>query len=498
MSSRSRFRALLAQAPSDALAIEFDGSWTPWGTLRAVADSLESALASAGLGEASRVGLILENRPEHVAVIMHVLGSDRTVVTLSALQPPARLAADIERAALPVVVGTPTALAQPGVRDAIGDALVLELSPHEVRTVATSVGRTPRESDTAPGVAIEMLTSGTTGPPKRVTLRERQFDTALATSVPAPPADQMFRSGVSVVCTPLVHIGGFWGALAPLYSGRSVVLFPKFVLETWVDAIARHRPRASGLVPAALRAILGAEVAAEKLDSLDVITSGTTFCPPALVDAFLERYGIRVLPTYGATEFAGAIATWTYPLHEKWWATKAGAAGRPMPGVALRVVGDDGEELAAGETGLLEVRTAQSPSGANGWQRTSDLASVDEDRFLWIRGRADDAIIRGGFKVQPETVKAALERHPAVHEAAVAPLPDERLGAVPVAAVELEQGAEVPAGEELRSFVRDVLLPYEVPVHVVVVAALPRTPSSKVSRVELLEQIRAEIGQPAT
>jgi acyl-coenzyme A synthetase/AMP-(fatty) acid ligase len=492
--TRARFRELLAKAPADATAIEFEGAWTTWGTLRAVGDDLEGALTEAGLGAGTRVGLILENRPEHVAVIVKVLGSDRTVVTLSSLQPPARLSADIARSDLPVVVGTPQALVQPGVREAAGEALVLELGSDGVRPLGPVTRRDPRPTDTAPGVAIEMLTSGTTGPPKRVTLRERQFDTALATSVPPPPKNGLFRSGVTIVCTPLVHIGGFWGALAPLYSGRSIVLFPKFVLEPWVEAVATHRPRAAGLVPAALRAILAAEVPADRLASLDVITSGTTFCPPDLIDAFLERYGIRVLPTYGATEFAGAIATWTLPLHERWWATKSGAAGRPMPGVTLRVVGEDGAELGAGDTGFLEVQSAQSPVGPDAWQRTADLAAIDEDGFLWIRGRADDAIIRGGFKVQPETVKEALERHPAVHEAAVAPLPDERLGAVPVAAVELVSGAAAPTGEELRAFVRDVLLPYEVPAHVVVVDVLPRTPSSKVSRVELLERIRAEMG----
>ncbi|WP_242423828.1 class I adenylate-forming enzyme family protein, partial [Frankia sp. EI5c] len=302
----------------------------------------------------------------------------------------------------------------------------------------------------------------------------------------------LFRGGVTIVATPMVHIGGFWGAVSTLYTGRRIVLFPRFELDSWLDAVERHRPAAAGVVPAGLRAILAAEVPADRLASLRVILSGTTFCPPELVDAMLQRYGIRVLPTYGATEFAGAIALWTAQLHEKYWATKAGAAGRPVPGVELRVTGAGGAVLPVGEQGVLEVRSAQSPVGAQAWQSTSDLASIDADGFLWIHGRADDAIVRGGFKVQPETVREALERHPAVREAAVAPLPDERLGFVPVAAVEIEPGAEVD-GAELRRFCRDVLLPYEVPVHVIVLDELPRTPSYKVSRIELLELVEARL-----
>lgn len=493
MSFRERFKQLLEQAPAEREAVEFDGSWTTWGTLQSVARTLDEALTARGLGAQSRVGLVLENRPEHVAVLLSVLATGRTIVTFSGLQPPARLAADIARSQVPVVVGRDVQLAGDGVTEAAGEALVLELCADRVLARGPIERMEPGADDLAPGVAIEMLTSGTTGPPKRVLLRERQFATALATSVPEPPTDGLFRSGTTIVITPMVHIGGFWGALAPIYAGRRICLLSRFELEPWVAAVERHQPRAAGLVPAALRAVLQAEVPAEKLSSLQVVTSGTTYCPPELVDAMLERYGIRVLPTYGATEFAGAIALWSLRLHEKYWDQKKGAAGRPVPGVELRVTSPEGDVLATGEQGILEVRSAQSPLGAQDWQRTSDLATIDEDGFLWIRGRADDAIVRGGFKVQPDTVRVALEQHPAVREAAVAPWPDERLGAVPVAGVELEPGAAVPTGSELRDHCRALLLPYEVPVHVVVVPELPRTPSQKVSRVDLLEQIKAAL-----
>jgi long-chain acyl-CoA synthetase len=497
MTFRRRFHTLLDQAPPTAEAIEFEGTWVTWGTIQAVSRSLDSALTARGLGSGARVGLVLENRPEHVAVLLSVLATDRTVVTFSALQPAQRLAADVARADVPVVVGTSRQLNGEGVRAAAGDALVLELHADHVEADGPILPATPLEGEVAPRVAIEMLTSGTTGPPKRVQLTEHQFAAALATGAPEPPRDGLFRSGITIVVTPMVHIGGFWSALSPLYAGRRICLLSRFELESWVAAVERHRPRATALVPAAIRAVLRADVPADKLASLEVMTSGTTFCPPELVDEMLERYGVRVLLTYGATEFAGAIALWTRRLHDKYWETKKGATGRPVPGVELRITGPDGAVLSAGERGILEVRSAQSPLGNDSWQRTSDLASLDEDGFLWIHGRVDDMIVRGGFKVAPETVREALESHPAVHEAAVAPLSDDRLGAVPVAAVEIEHDQRIPTQEELRAHCRSLLLPYEVPVNIVVMDALPRTPSHKVSRLDLLEHIKSVMGADA-
>jgi long-chain acyl-CoA synthetase len=493
---RERLALLLREAPDGAEAVEHEAVWWTWGQIRACAREAEAVLERAGLGPAARIGMVLENRPEHVAVLAAVLATGRCVVTLSPLQPAGRLATDIARSELPVVIGGPGIMARAGVLGAV-TAAGLAVAISADGSVAELGGKAPTAAVTSPGVAIEMSTSGTTGPPKRVRLTVRQVDESLSSSGQAPKDGRLLLRSASLVATPMVHIGGLWGVLATLYAGRRVVLMPKFELDTWVDAVERHRLRAAGLVPAALRSVLDADVPAEKLKSLQVVTSGTTACPAELADAFFRRYGVRVLMTYGATEFAGAVAGWTMPLHERWWESKAGSAGRAFPGVELRVTGADGAELPAGETGLLEVRSEQSAQGGTDWVRTSDLARLDRDRFLWITGRADDVIVRGGFKVQPETVRRVLESHPAVREAAVVGLPDERLGAVPVAAVEAEPGRPTPSVAALIALCRAELTPYEVPKHVVVVDALPRTPSTKVSRVELLDMIRSTLAERA-
>src|SRR5262249_1873707 len=132
--------------------------------------------------------------------------------------------------------------------------------------------------------------------------------------------------------------------------------------------------------------------------------------------------------------------------------------------------------LGVDAVGLLEVRAAQL--GTDDWVRTTDLARLDTDGFLWIVGRADQTILRGGMKVQPETVRAALEHHPGGTEAAVVGVPDERLGAVPVAVVERHAGRDVDEASVLAT-ASTHLARYEVPVKVVVVDAMPRTLSGK-------------------
>ena len=132
-----------------------------------------------------------------------------------------------------------------------------------------------------------------------------------------------------------------------------------------------------------------------------------------------------------------------------------------------------------GKVGVLEVQVYRIGPD---WMRTSDLASVDADNFLYFHGRADDAINRGGFKIVPSVIADALRRHPAVGDVAVVALPDERLGEVPVAAVELRPGALTAAleGDALLDFARAELVAYQVPTEIKVVKTLPRTPSFKV------------------
>jgi acyl-coenzyme A synthetase/AMP-(fatty) acid ligase len=264
-----------------------------------------------------------------------------------------------------------------------------------------------------------------------------------------------------------------------------MALLERFRVEAWLDLVKRHRPKTASLVPAALRMVLDADLSPDDLSSLKSIVSATAPLPPETAVAFEEKYGVPVLISYGATEFAGGVAGWNLTDHRQWAPTKRGSVGRAHPGCELRVVNpEDGSVLPPGQQGLLEAKSLQLGLDS-GWTRTTDLAVIDEDGFLWIKGRADNVIIRGGFKVIPGQVATVLETHPSVREASVVGLADERLGQVPVAAVELEDGAPAVDGDELRAFARDHLTNYQVPKEIRVVERLPRTPSLKVSEGEV-------------
>jgi acyl-CoA synthetase (AMP-forming)/AMP-acid ligase II len=337
-----------------------------------------------------------------------------------------------------------------------------------------------------------MLTSGTTGPPKRIDLAYDTLERVLAGAKhyeSGRASDLRLRSGVAVVNSPLVHLGGLFRVLQCVSDGRPFSLLERFTVEGWTDAVRRHRPQTVSLVPAALRMVLEADVDPDDLRSVRSVVSGTAPLSPDDADAFRTKYGIPVLISYAATEFGGGVAGWNLSDHEEFWNSKRGSVGRAHAGCGLRIVApDSGAIMGPDEEGILEVKAAQLGPGTP-WIRTTDVARLDGDGFLWILGRADQAIIRGGFKVHPDDVRAALESHPQVRGAAVVSVDDPRLGAVPVAVVELRPGGPL-TGAELLTHASSRLARYELPSEVIIVDTLPRTPSAKVDLLAVRELVR--------
>jgi acyl-coenzyme A synthetase/AMP-(fatty) acid ligase len=221
---------------------------------------------------------------------------------------------------------------------------------------------------------------------------------------------------------------------------------------------------------------------------MESIGTGAAALDPSVHRAFEEKYRIPILLSYGATEFGGPVAAMTAELHALWGEAKFGSVGRPFAGARLRVIDHDtGRFLPPGKQGLLEV---VAPRIGPHWIRTTDVAMIDEDGFLFHRGRSDGAIMRGGFKLLPEDIERALVQHPKVAAAAVAGLRDERLGQIPVAAIQPVPGALPPTIEELDRHIRAHVYATHVPVAYRFVKMLPRTPSLKVD----LPAVRALFG----
>ncbi|MCX2928770.1 AMP-binding protein [Mycobacterium sp. CVI_P3] len=453
---------------SDGNAIEYDGSWCTWGQLASLCGQVAAAVQPG-----TQTGILLRNTPAHVASLLGVLSAGGCVVVVNPSRGDDRIRADLAELDLPIVVGT-------------ADDIRMLTTPDDTTTMITisdvdSPARIRTGVPSNPGpttVAVRMLTSGTTGPPKRVDLTYDMLAVSvIGSDFATAPAPTGLSGSVAIVNAPLVHIGGVYRVLQCVCEARPFVLLPRFELTSWAEAVRRYRPKAVSLVPAALRMVLHSDLGRDDLAGVRAVTSGTAPLSADDADAFTEKFGIPVLASYAATEFGGGVAGWTLADYREHWESKRGSVGRASLGAQLRVVSEDGVPVPPGQTGLLEVKPGQLGPGAR-WVRTTDLARIDADGFLWIIGRADQAIIRGGFKVLPDDVRAALESHPAVLGASVVGRPDERLGATPVAMVEL-RGTPPVNDAELTEYLRTRLAPYEIPSAIAIVEAIPRTPSGK-------------------
>jgi long-chain acyl-CoA synthetase len=307
----------------------------------------------------------------------------------------------------------------------------------------------------------------------------------------------------NLIANPLSHTAGVVRLLFALYVGRRVVLLRKFDGRTAKRLLDRHGIDALTLNPTMLRILLDALEPGEDLGAVRYVGSGTAPLPPALREEFEARFKIPVLQAYGQTEAFGGIAVESVKdvLAGR---RRPGSVGRALPGVELRIVTAIGDEAAPGEQGEIRARTSSatagyvgadrgaSPLDAEGWLRTGDLGHLDADGYLYITGRLRNTIICGGFNVVPEEVEAALEADPRVREAVVVPLPDDRLGEVPVALVEASATAE-----EVLAEVAARLAPYKRPRRVFVVPELPKVPNGKVDRRAVQELAVVAAGAPA-
>jgi acyl-coenzyme A synthetase/AMP-(fatty) acid ligase len=299
------------------------------------------------------------------------------------------------------------------------------------------------------------------------------------------------RPSPNLVPVSLALNAGIYNLLFGFMAGAAVVLMEKFVPEDFAVLVARYRVRSTVLPPAAMT-MLTDSPAVTDLSPLRYVRSITAPLSPLAAKRFIARFGVTVLNGYGQAEI-GEVIGWT-AADAREHPEKLGAAGRPHPGVEIKVVDEEGAPVMAGLTGQLCVRPPRMAAGyasgesledrmdGDGFVRTGDYAVVDDDGFVWIEGRTSDLINRGGNKVFPEQVEEVILLLPGVKEAAVVGVPDERLGEVPVAFV-IGDATE----DQLMTVCRDNLVPYKIPVAFERVAAIPRSEVGKVLRRQLAE-----------
>lgn len=482
-----------AEAGGDHTAIEFDGAVLSWAALAEGIASLNVLLTGAGLSEDCLVGLLGRNRLEQLGGFIAILGSGRGLLLVNAIRPVQLIADEIRDLKLACLMGS---------REDLHSQIVAAAAQTGTLVVGISVADNKLRYDTleplrgstfrtrAPGALIEIQTSGTTGNPKRVSVSERTVEASLRDGV-RTAAGAVERNALAVKSSPtlmfgpLVHTSGTFNTLMSVFEVRPIVLFEKFDPDKYRQALVRHRPKFAPLPPTALKMLLDSKATREEFSSVIAVRAGTAPLSVELQTAFESKFGVPVLTTYGATEFMGVVSSWTLEDHRQFGGDKRGSVGRASKGVQLRIVDPvAGNELPVGEAGILEAKLDRI-DGAKDWIRTTDLAKIDADGFLYILGRTDDAIIRGGFKVMAGKVADVLRQYAGVCEVIVVGRPDERLGEVPVAVVEPYPQAPLIDPMEMRAFAKQHLTSYEVPAHFYIVEHLPRTVSDKISRPEV-------------
>jgi acyl-CoA synthetase (AMP-forming)/AMP-acid ligase II len=487
-----RIRAVLSLDPL-AVAVETGLGLSRWSDIAEAARAIEHTLQTAGIGPDRPIGWVARNRAAAVASFASLVMNGRMVIPLRPKQTSSTLPEELAAQKLQAVIGDADDWTAPGAIDAAAAAgtfglAVTGTSNFDVRVLPelSRVGPGPHRA-AMPGYVLERLTSGTTGAPKRIPVLENVLIPSLRSGEQKDgreePGRLKLKTSPALLLKPFSHAGGLFGLLLALYQARPMVLFEKFTPQEWSLAVNRHRPKSAALVPAMIEMILDADVAPQLLTSLKAVRVGTAPLDPLTQVRFEERYGVPILVDYGAAEFIGGIAGWTLADHRQFAAAKRGSVGRARPDVQLKVTAaDHADELPAGASGILHIKCDRFGPD---WFRTNDLASIDAGGFLFLHGRADDAINRGGFKILPEEVAAVLRRYPGVRDAAVIGRPDSRLGQVPVAAIEMAPGAPAPEPAQLEAFAREHLTAYMVPREFRFVACLPRTVSMKISRPEL-------------
>jgi acyl-coenzyme A synthetase/AMP-(fatty) acid ligase len=345
-------------------------------------------------------------------------------------------------------------------------------------------------------VGFVLWTSGTTGRPKPI-LHTHAAYLELLDRVLGPLRGADAQRDTARAPTPnLIPVAlslnaGIYNVLFGLRAGAAIVIMDGFTPATFADLVQRFGIRSTVLPPAAI-AMLNDADDVEDLAPLRYVRSITAPLSPLAARRFVAKFGVSVLNGYGQAEI-GEVIGWT-AADAREHPDKVGAVGRPHPGVAIRIAGDDGAEVPAGAVGALLVRPPSMAAGyasgdelddrvdAGGYVDTGDLARVDDEGFVWIEGRAGDLINRGGNKVYPEHVEEVLRLAPEIADAAVVGRADDRLGEVPVAFV-VERAAITD--EALAALCREHLVPYKVPVAFERVDALPRNEAGKLRRAEI-------------
>ena len=493
-------RESAAAAPDKPVAL-YDGGQLSYRELDGLSDRLAVSLVQRGLQPGDCFGLQLPNIPQFLIAYFGILKAGGVAVPMNVLLKGPEVAyylADSKARGLITWAGILADAGKGAAEAGVEDVFVVGEVPED--STATPFTHLLAPHDGGPQMAVRqaddtavvIYTSGTTGKPKGAELTH--FQLYMNADIPG----RLFGitpDDVVLAVLPLFHVFGLSSVLnVTVRAGGSLSLVPRFTPDAALTALQQHRATIFDGVPTMFVALLH-HPGLDQYDvsSLRIAISGGASIPAEVLDAFEQRFGVVILEGYGLSETA---STTTFNVSES--DRRAYSVGKPIWGTECQIWDEDGRALPAGKDNIGEIVTrgfhtmkgylhnpeATAEAFRGGWFHTGDLGYVDEDGFYFIVDRKKELIIRGGYNVYPREVEEVLYAHPAVEEAAVVGVPDDRLGEEVKAYVALKQGAEATA-EELIAWTKERVAAYKYPREIELRDSLPKSASGKILKIQL-------------
>jgi long-chain acyl-CoA synthetase len=478
-----------AEQHGDRPAIRLDDDVLTYTDLLDSAQRMATLLTGKGVEPGDRVGLQTANVPAYPITFYGALIAGASVVPINPLLKEREVQFYVSDSGAKVIVAgeqMADAAKEAAQAENIEAIVVGAMGPDDLPDKKTDLVERDDED-----TAVVLYTSGTTGKPKGAELTHHNMNTNARTS-----AETLIEAGpddVIMGCLPLFHVFGLTcGLNAAVVSGACLTLIPRFDGGKALQVIGRDKVTIFEGVPTMYSALLNHDERDQAdLSTLRVCISGGSAMPVEVMKSFEGEFDCMILEGYGLSE-TSPVASFNHPDVER----RPGTIGIPVRGMELRLVDNDGKEVADGDVGEIAIRgegvmkgywqreDATKDAIPDGWFRSGDLATRDEDGYYTIVDRKKEMIIRGGYNVYPREIEEALYEHPAVAEAAVIGMPHDELGEEVGAAVALKSGNSVEP-DELKEHVKERVAAYKYPRRVWVVDELPKGPTGKILRREV-------------
>ncbi|MDT7618432.1 MAG: long-chain acyl-CoA synthetase [Pseudonocardiales bacterium] len=474
----------------DRPAVRLDDHVLTYQDLYDAAAAVAGMLKDRGIAPGDRVGLVLPNVPAFPILFYGSLLAGATVVPMNPLLKAREVQYYLEDSGMSLVFGWDgggDAVPEGAKAEGVDCVVVGAMGPTELSGTPAPEAVERADDDTA----VILYTSGTTGRPKGAELTHHNLDSNCRTTVDT--LIQVAPHDVIMGCLPLFHVFGLTcGLNASVVAGSSLTLIPRFDAGKALAVVARDQVTVFEGVPTMYAGMLHhADAGGADMSTLRTCISGGSAMPVEIMKAFEEKFGCTILEGYGLSE-TSPVASFNQPDKER----KPGTIGLEVRGCEMKVVDDAGNEVPNGEPGEIAIRgenvmkgywgrpDATAEATPDGWFRTGDVATRDDEGYYTIIDRKKDLIIRGGYNVYPREIEEALYEHPAVAEAAVIGIKHADLGEEIGAAVAFKSGQSADPAE-LSAFVKERVAAYKYPRHVWVVDQLPKGPTGKILRREV-------------